>query len=152
MTCDERRAYAIKHYAENKDQILAKTKTPDERKRRCENVKRYYSKSQRHLNAVKMREYHASPEYKAWQMACASRRASERRCLELMATPPWVNRLDLFKIYQESSWMTLISGTPHHVDHIWPLKGKGFNGLNVPWNLQILTAKANRSKQNRRPV
>lgn len=29
------------------------------------------------------------------------------------------------------------------VDHIWPLKGENSCGLNVPWNLWVLTKDAN---------
>ena len=140
------------YYAANRTEILIKSKAPARRKRNTDLIRLHYQSSARHANAVARIKYHASQEYKAWQKACASRRASDRRCLELMATPRWVNRLDLFKIYQECGRMTLITGIPHHVDHVWPLRGKGFNGLHVPWNLQILTAKANRSKQNKRPA
>lgn len=64
-----------------------------------------------------------------------------------IATPFWIDRKALKAI-------KLACPSGYHVDHIIPLKGitlEGFEvcGLNVPWNLQYLSAAENRSKRNR---
>ena len=60
----------------------------------------------------------------------------ERRIAVIIASPPWAHV------------------GPYCVDHIVPLKGitpQGYrvSGLNVSWNLQILTSEANSRKRNR---
>lgn len=81
--------------------------------------------------------------------------ATMRRCAELRATPPWLTseqKAQIAEMYKEAKRLQEFDGILRHVDHIWPLRGKTFSGLNVPWNLQILTAKANWSKNNKPPT
>ena len=68
--------------------------------------------------------------------------ANERRARKLFATPKWVDRNELTKIYVEAKAKKL------HVDHIIPLKHKLVCGLHVPWNLQLLTPHENFRKCN----
>lgn len=49
------------------------------------------------------------------------------------ATPSWVDLEQIKLVYK-------CRPKGFHVDHIHPLKGENFCGLNVPWNLQYLTA------------
>jgi hypothetical protein len=64
-----------------------------------------------------------------------------RRAARINATPRWVDRRELYKIYENCP-----DGC--HVDHIVPLRGDGVCGLHVPWNLQYLDATENLKKSN----
>jgi hypothetical protein len=74
-----------------------------------------------------------------------------RKALKRSATLRNVNQFEIKKIYQDAIALTKETGIQHHVDHIWPIKGDGFVGLHVPWNLQILTALDNIKKSNSVP-
>ena len=69
----------------------------------------------------------------------------------LHATPRWADRKAIENFYDEAKRRTLATGVIHHVDHIYPLKGRTFRGLHVPWNLQILTEHENLTKSNKKP-
>jgi hypothetical protein len=95
-----------------------------------------------HLRAERRRHYRENkPAYKA---AAVARKEHVR-----MATPPWADLKKIAAIYAEAERMTLETGVPHHVDHIYPLRGKTMCGLHVEGNLQILHAVANLRKSNR---
>lgn len=77
---------------------------------------------------------------------------SYRRALELQATPKWLtasHKLHIECRYSLAAMLSKNTAEQHHVDHIVPLNGKTVCGLHVPWNLQVITAKANLSKSNR---
>lgn len=74
------------------------------------------------------------------------------RANKIGSVPPWLTDHHWMQIewyYAAAKMMTETSGIEHHVDHIHPLKGKGFNGLHVPWNLQCIPAVKNRKKHKR---
>jgi len=66
--------------------------------------------------------------------------------------PKWLTEHQLMQIqwfYEAAKMMTETTGVLHEVDHIHPLKGKNFNGLHVPWNLQCIPKIENRKKNNK---
>ena len=79
-------------------------------------------------------------------------KTAKRRSTKLNATPSWLtneHKKEITEMYRSCLDISKQTGIKHHVDHIVPLKGKGVCGLHVPWNLQILTATENISKNNR---
>ena len=65
------------------------------------------------------------------------------------ATPLWVDKKDLLKIYKEAKKIRDETGIKYEVDHIIPLVHDQICGLNVPWNLQIIPEEENRKKANK---
>jgi hypothetical protein len=73
--------------------------------------------------------------------------AREKRCRQ--ATPTWADLDIMHYLYEQSRIISEQTGVPHEVDHIYPLKHTKLCGLNVHWNMQIITAEQNRRKSNR---
>ena len=74
---------------------------------------------------------------------------SARRKKRTFGTLSSEHKKQVIALYVEAKRLTEETGIPHEVDHIEPLRGKNSCGLHVPWNLQILTKRANREKGNR---
>lgn len=154
--------YKRKHYQANKEKYIARAKAwkeanPDKIK---ESSARRYSKKKDHILA-KTREWYSTqtPEAnraraKSWRDAnpgksgfyCANRRSRVAN-----QTPSWVDLKDLEGYYVMAARLTKCTGIPHHVDHIFPIKGKNSSGLHVPWNLQVIPAHINHKKHNKQP-
>jgi len=75
---------------------------------------------------------------------------AERRGIRIvLATPEWCDRDAIRNIYMDCKIKTLITGIPHHVDHIIPIAGELVCGFHVHTNLRIITAKENLTKNNK---
>lgn len=116
-------------YAANPHSKLAK-----QRQERLADPERVRGRQKRHYRANKH-------EYVA--------RVAERRAARLQATPAWVDKTEILAFYAEARRLTKLTGIPHEVDHIHPLRGKLLCGLHVPWNLQVIPRVDNRKKHNR---
>jgi len=54
-------------------------------------------------------------------------------------------------LYKEAQRLTRETGIVHHVDHIYPLRGKTCSGLHVPWNMKVMVGIDNLHKANKLP-
>jgi hypothetical protein len=66
----------------------------------------------------------------------------------ILATPTWVNHKEMLALRKLKIQMTQMTGIEHVLDHVIPLKHPSVCGLNVPWNLQVLTRAQNAAKSN----
>ena len=134
---DRKKQYNQTYYQRNRDILLKKNKeynTGQDKEKRRQQCLAWY-----HSNKHKFKERRAAY-------------AARRRGLKLSATPKWLTPEQLKEIegyYTLAKEQSLLLGYPVHVDHIVPIKNDTVCGLHVPWNLQLLHASANISKNNR---
>lgn len=121
-----------KYRIENKDKLSEKRKI-------------YYKNNKKAMLESGKRHYNL---FKHKYMA----KYAKRRAAKLKATPPWLTKeqlLHIEKLYEQAKKLEKQTGVKYHIDHIIPLQGKNVCGLHVPWNLQIITAEENLSKNNK---
>jgi len=95
--------------------------------------------------AIARRWIKNNPEYSSIQSNIRHRRLAQ-------ATPKWLTEEQIKYMEHLSLSAKSLSketGIEHQVDHIHPIRNKLFCGLNVPWNLQILTKEQNMKKGNK---
>lgn len=94
--------------------------------------------------------YHAEETRKCLKHhAQALADGSARRAGLAAATPCWVDRAQIKKVYDKAAAMSSQGLQRYEVDHIVPLNGELVCGLHVPWNLEVIPAAENRIKSNR---
>jgi 5-methylcytosine-specific restriction endonuclease McrA len=116
----------------------------------------YYKNNAEHINETNRSWYEAHPDaikkYNDRGYAKDKSRyilqGNKRRMNIKQATPLWFEREAIAALYVECDRISLDTGTPHHVDHIVPIKQELVCGLNCLANLQILTAVQNLKKKN----
>jgi len=66
----------------------------------------------------------------------------------VLASPPWVKRSDFDKLEARKKQLTEQYGIKHVLAHIVPLTHHNVCGLNVPWNIKVVTWYANATESN----
>ena len=109
-----------------------------------------YNKEYKEKNPQKIKEIKKkwSDSNKSYYTA----KLSERRATKIKATPSWLNESHKLHIHAKYSLANMLTNNTEqkwHVDHIIPLRNPSVCGLHVPWNLKVITAKENLTKNNK---
>lgn len=138
------RKYNNTYYQNNKEKM--KKRSNDYRQKEGNPEKRkQYNRAWREKNKEHCKHY-AEKNRARYAAHC-----NERRARRLQARPVWVDNDVMKSLYKISRTVTAKTGVQHHVDHYYPLTHEQICGLDVPWNLQIITAKENAAKGNKMP-
>lgn len=87
--------------------------------------------------------YYQKNKYKFYHWAALRRKQIRKQ------TPQWANLEAIKHVYKTRQEIEAKTGTPHHVDHIIPLRGDYISGLHVADNLQVIPATKNLQKGNK---
>jgi len=162
---DRVREYKRRYYLRHRAEVIARTKlwnktNPDRRKALKDqwvrdNKGASIAATRRWQQAHRDSVNRASRRYQIRHAGQVNYRNRLRELTRKRATPPWLSDNDKLKIkniYLEATRVSKVTGVKHHVDHIYPLRGKTCCGLHVPWNLQILRGVDNLRKHNKLPL
>lgn len=117
---------------------------------RREKNRQWRSANWEHARAIEKeseRKHRKKPSRKATSLAAQRARVAR----QLRQMPPWADRDAIKAVYSEAAALTAATGVQHHVDHVFPLKGRNSCGLHVAANLRVTTAAENIKKSNREP-
>jgi hypothetical protein len=150
-SCPVCRAERAKRYkAANKDRIKEQRKeyyanNPQKDLERKQKRREYLAKNKDRIYAQRQEWLENGGQAK--KTLCQIQRGKRIKT----ATPSNISNEDLLPIYEEAARVTKQTGVPHEVDHYYPIRGKVVCGLNVPWNMQVITKTENCAKNNKMP-
>lgn len=122
--------------------------------RRAKNKKKFSEQSKARYAKNPEAKKQSVEKWRKNNLSKAGEIRNRYRLRKINAMPNWLTPIHMAQIqefYDIALAKTTQTGIIHHVDHIHPLRGNGFNGLHVPWNLQVLTKKENLHKLNNMP-
>ena len=147
---EKHKARTRKHYAENREaacEYHAKYRAANAEKKR-EYARKYYAAN---ADKLKLRASLRGQRVKEKDRPINAERAMRRIANKRRASPAWANLEAIRALYAAAAEASAKTGIKHHVDHIFPLRGKTSSGLHAPWNLRVIPAIDNLRKARSLP-
>lgn len=120
-------------------------KRENARRKAIENTKRWQA-----ANPEKVKEHARATRQRRPEREVA--KVQRRNAAKLNRTAAWADKSRIDRMYYVARRITEVTGIPHHVDHVIPLRGEKVSGLHVPENLMVVAYDFNCSKANRYEV
>jgi hypothetical protein len=121
--------------------------TDEQRQQRSrESQKRYFDNNKEKCRSANKRWQSENP---AKYRAAMNHLSRKRKAAKSKATPKWADMEAIREMYRESAFLTDITGSPYHVDHIVPLVSRLVCGLHCEANLRVIPGAENQAKSNR---
>lgn len=153
------KAYDSARYAAAADlhRLRARNRRAADPSRHRGYVSSYYRRNAERIRAERRAEYDqvaGAARARKWRQKFPWKHVAQvvkRDAYKLRATPAWANDEAILKFYERAKQLSEETGVLHHVDHIYPLRGRLVCGLHNEFNLQILPARENQRKYNFMP-
>ena len=136
--------YFVEYRAKNREHLREYKKAwrlANKEKDSAKNKEYYETKKE------KIKQYQL--EYKKLYPSKVNALSKKRKAGKKQRTPAWLTDIDFERMetqYKLAYYLTKLTGTKYHVDHIVPLHGKNVSGLHTPTNLQVIPAILNLKK------
>lgn len=148
---EKHRVRELSRHHENRDKVLKRAQAYYAKNRDAQKEKNLIAGRKRYAESA---EHRANEKLRGqvWarrNSARATARGRMNRLRRMRATPAWLSAIERAQIqsfYEIASARNMQLGVKHHVDHVFAIKGQGWHGLHVPWNLQVLTQAENDQK------